>query len=107
MSVAVYFIFGLLALCGVFVGVIAVMEWRLRNAKREAAVYRERRDELLLANEAAARELESLKKYLDGRKALEEEANDERKKLAATPDGGLVGRANALFGVRERGGRDG
>jgi hypothetical protein len=55
----------------------------------------------------AAARLERLKEYTAKNKNAEEAANAERRELNETADGGLAGRANNLFGVRDKGGGNG
>lgn len=82
------------------VAVYACLQSLKRYKKENAALRGGMRD-------AAAR-LEHLREYMDGSKRTREEANAERKSLNETADGGLAGRANALFGgMRDKGGGNG
>jgi hypothetical protein len=66
-------------------------EARTERAERERAGYQ------LAFEDAEARALH-LKRVLTKNVTAGKEANNERQKLAATPDTGLVSRANSLFG---------
>jgi hypothetical protein len=88
---AVYIILALTALCAVFVLIIVIQAKRLKKIRGQ--------NELLAGavNKAVA-ELKHLKSLIDKTKTVTEEANGERQELSSTLDGGLAGRANALFG---------
>jgi Tfp pilus assembly protein PilN len=65
-------------------------------------IKRYRKENMALRGEIqnAAARLEHLRRYTEKNKLIEEAANEERKSLNETSDGGLAGRANNLFGVR-------
>jgi uncharacterized protein YoxC len=87
----VYIVLGLLAVCAVLVLVIVIQTKRLKKMKAQ-------NDLLAEAVNKAAWELKRLKSLIDETKKVTEEANGKRQELSATPDAGLAGRANALFG---------
>lgn len=84
----------LAAVCAVSVLVASAMTKRAAKAEAEA----KRLHDAFWEVEGRA---ERLQKALNGNLKAEEEADEKRKDLAATPDSGLADRANSLFGVRD------
>jgi hypothetical protein len=96
----IYIVCGFIALCVIFVLIIRVQSKRIKNYKNENA-------ELHANIQNAAEQLEHLRGYIAKNKLIEEAANAERRELNETADGSLIGRANNLFGVRDKGGGNG
>jgi uncharacterized protein YoxC len=87
----VYIVLGLLAVCFVLV-LIIVSQWkRIKKVK-------EQNDYFAAEIKHAAQEVKCMRGHIDKTKTITEEANDKRKELSETPDAGLAGRANTLFG---------
>jgi hypothetical protein len=99
--IGVYIVLGLAALAGACVFVIWIQAKRIKRFKSENEALRQ-------ANRDAAARLEHIRRYIAKNKIVMEEAEHERRDLEKTPDGGLVRRANNLFGgVREPAGGGG
>ena len=66
--------------------------------------YKAENEELRIEIGKAAWRVEHMKQYMAKNKSIGEEADEKRRELNETADGGLVGRANTLFGVRDKSG---
>jgi hypothetical protein len=87
-------------MCALVAAVYSCLQSIGRYKKENAALRREVQN--------AAEYLACLGEYEARDKFVREEANNERQALKETADGGLVNRANALFGgVRDKGGGGG
>jgi type II secretory pathway pseudopilin PulG len=89
--ITVYIIAGLLLLCSILVLTSIAQSKRAKKAEAKAKALHE-------AFWQVKEKAERLQKALSKQIATEANANAERDELAKTPDSGLVGRANALFG---------
>jgi Tfp pilus assembly protein PilO len=96
----VYIILVLTALCGILVFVISAQSKRVKNYRRE-------NEELRIEIGKAEWRVKRLQQYMAKNKSIEEGADAERRELNETADGGLVGRANSLFGMRGKPGNGG
>jgi hypothetical protein len=102
-----YIALGLSALFAALWLAVVIQTKRLRKAKEDAGEWKASYEAEHAENRNAAKELERLRVVIAALKVVDEEAKDERKALEATADSGLVTRANALFGMRKRGKRQG
>jgi cell division septum initiation protein DivIVA len=89
----IYIILVLTALCGILVFVISALAKRVKR-------YRQENEDLRIEINHAAWRVERMKQLTAINKSIREAANEERRELNKTADGGLVGLANSLFGMR-------
>jgi hypothetical protein len=88
---SVYLVLALLGVCALGVMVIRAQGKRIKAYRSENAY-------LLGEIEMAAWKVKKLETAQQKNREVEEAATGDRQELAATPDSGLVDRANGLFG---------
>jgi hypothetical protein len=93
--IRLYVIFGLTAVCGVLFFIAKAQSKRAKKAEAEAARLHESFWQI-------TKRAQSLQEAQKQNTQTMEGANVQRQELANTADSGLVSRANALFGVRDK-----
>jgi hypothetical protein len=92
-----YVLLGFTALCAVLIFAACAQSAQVKRLKSENAGMK-------AEIENAAKRLEHLREYMQKEKAITEAGNEKRRELEGTPDSGLAGRANALWGGVRNGG---
>ena len=93
-------IYAIIILCAFFGTIIFIQKAIIGKYKNENA-------ELKTEIKIAAKRLEHLREYMQKEKTLMEAGDEKLRELESTPDSGLAGRANALWGGVRNGGTDG
>ena len=89
----------IILLCAFFGTIIFIQTAVIRKYKIENAEFKTE-----IKN--AAKRLEHLREYIRKEKIIMEAGNEKMRELENTPDSGLAGRANALWGGVRNGGKD-